>query len=202
MVNYFKKNYHKGSSDNTKIVNGNRRGSVTFPTDHDTKPEACADPSAPEGFLDKYLSHRWVVTYMCSLMFVALPMLQNCITMALVCMESNYIEPTSNKNLSKATNNISGKAETNVNIDINGSNLFLYCWFIKILCTSFLLKDLEHTFRGWRQKPGFDGGVLRVSFHSSDWRIPVRKIQRQESDDPHHSPPGRLLCSHTSRADL
>lgn len=110
-----------GSSDNTKIVNGNRRGSVTFPTDHDTKPEACADPSAPEGFLDKYLSHRWVVTYMCSLMFVALPMLQNCITMALVCMESNYIEPTSNKNLSKATNNISGKAETNIwNIRLEG----------------------------------------------------------------------------------
>lgn len=110
-----------GSSDNTKIVNGNRRGSVTFPTDHDTKPEACADPSAPEGFLDKYLSHRWVVTYMCSLMFVALPMLQNCITMALVCMGSNYIEPTSNKNLSKATNNISGKAETNIwNIRLEG----------------------------------------------------------------------------------
>lgn len=110
-----------GSSDNTKIVNGNRRGSVTFPTDHDTKPEACADPSAPEGFLDKYLSHRWVVTYMCSLMFVALPMLQNCITMVLVCMESNYIEPTSNKNLSKATNNISGKAETNIwNIRLEG----------------------------------------------------------------------------------
>lgn len=118
-------------------MNGNRRGSVTFPTDHDTKPEACADPSAPEGFLDKYLSHRWVVTYMCSLMFAALPMLQNCITMVLVCMESNYIEPTSNKNLSKATNNISGRAVTNVNIDINGSNLFLYCWFIKILWTSF-----------------------------------------------------------------
>lgn len=110
-----------GSSDNTKIVNGNRRGSVTFPTDHDTKPEACADPSAPEGFLDKYLSHRWVVTYMCSLMFAALPMLQNCITMVLVCMESNYIEPTSNKNLSKATNNISGKAETNIwNIRLEG----------------------------------------------------------------------------------
>lgn len=110
-----------GSSDNTKIVNGNRRGSVTFPTDHDTKPEACADPSAPEGFLDKYLSHRWVVTYMCSLMFVALPMLQNCITMVLVCMESNYIEPTSNKNLSKATNNISGRAETNIwNIRLEG----------------------------------------------------------------------------------
>lgn len=110
-----------GSSDNTKIVNGNRRGSVTFPTDHDTKPEACADPSAPEGFLDKYLSHRWVVTYMCSLMFVALPMLQNCITMVLVCMESNYIEPTSNKNLSKATNNISGRAVTNIwNIRLEG----------------------------------------------------------------------------------
>uniref|UniRef100_K1QS88 Sialin n=1 Tax=Magallana gigas TaxID=29159 RepID=K1QS88_MAGGI len=98
-----------------------RRGSVTFPTDHDTKPEACADPSAPEGFLDKYLSHRWVVTYMCSLMFVALPMLQNCITMVLVCMESNYIEPTSNKNLSKTTNNISGRAETNIwNIRLEG----------------------------------------------------------------------------------
>lgn len=99
---------------------------MTFPKDHDTKPEARADPSAPESFLDKYLSHRWVVTYMCTLLFVALPMLQNCITMVLVCMESNYIEPNFNKNLSKATNNISEIAETNVNIDINGSNIFFF----------------------------------------------------------------------------
>lgn len=82
---------------------------------------------------------------MCTLLFVALPMLQNCITMVLVCMESNYIEPNFNKNLSKATNNISEIAETNVNIDINGSNIFFFC-FIKILPTSFLFIDLEHTF--------------------------------------------------------
>lgn len=118
---------------------------MTFPKDHDTKPEARADPSAPESFLDKYLSHRWVVTYMCTLLFVALPMLQNCITMVLVCMESNYIEPNFNKNLSKATNNISEIAETNVNIDINGSNIYFF-FFIKILPTSFLFIDLEHTF--------------------------------------------------------
>lgn len=44
--------------------------------------------------------------------------------MVLVCMEFNYIELIFNKNLLKVMNNISGKVEINVNIDINGFNLF------------------------------------------------------------------------------
>lgn len=68
--------------------------------------------------------------------------------MVLVCMEFNYIELIFNKNLLKVMNNISGKVEINVNIDINGFNLFLYCWFIKILCIFLFLKDLEYMFGG------------------------------------------------------
>lgn len=68
--------------------------------------------------------------------------------MVLVCMEFNYIELIFNKNLLKVMNNISGKVEINVNIDINGFNLFLYCWFIKILWIFFFFKDLEYMFGG------------------------------------------------------
>lgn len=68
--------------------------------------------------------------------------------MVLVCMEFNYIELIFNKNLLKVMNNISGRVVINVNIDINGFNLFLYCWFIKILCIFFFLKDLEYMFGG------------------------------------------------------
>lgn len=74
---------------------------------------------------------------MCLFMFVVLLMFQNCIMMVLVCMEFNYIELIFNKNLLKVMNNISGRVVINVNIDINGFNLFLYCWFIKILWIFF-----------------------------------------------------------------
>lgn len=74
MVNYFKKNYYKGFSDNIKIVNGNRRGFVIFLIDYDIKLEVCVDFFVLEGFLDKYFFYCWVVIYMCFLMFVVLLM--------------------------------------------------------------------------------------------------------------------------------
>jgi hypothetical protein len=85
--------------DSTKsgdIPNGGKKGSVSFIKKFNEPPKVPvvvgSQGQSSEGCLEKYLSCRWVVTYMCFLVNAVIPMLQNCMTMVLVCMESNYRE--------------------------------------------------------------------------------------------------------------
>ncbi|XP_061196762.1 sialin-like [Saccostrea echinata] len=110
-----------------EVLNGSRRRSVSFTTNHDvtSKTPTIVNSSShhPEGLLDKYLSCRWVVTYMCTLVFVVVPMLQNCLSMVLVCMESNYKKSSIilKYNQSNTTNNITAPEEQSVwNIRLEG----------------------------------------------------------------------------------
>ncbi|XP_048762951.1 sodium-dependent phosphate transport protein 1-like isoform X1 [Ostrea edulis] len=84
------------STRSKDIANEGGKGSASFITNLDGTSNVPIPVGSPghlsEGFLDKYLSCRWVVTYMCCLVFAVLPMLQNCLAMVLVCMESNYRE--------------------------------------------------------------------------------------------------------------
>ncbi|XP_062574506.1 sialin-like [Saccostrea cucullata] len=109
------------------VLNGSRRGSISFTTNQDIASKPHVDVHSPhhhpEGPLGKYLSCRWVVTYMCTLVFVVVPMLQNCLSMVLVCMESNYKDTTNilKHNQSNTTNNMTAPEEKSVwNIRLEG----------------------------------------------------------------------------------
>ncbi|XP_062571560.1 sialin-like [Saccostrea cucullata] len=77
----------------TKQIHTNGRehqGSVTSFRNSSTAPLYSSKELLKQGLVEKYTSCRWMVTFSCFIIVTCSIMLRQCMSMAVVCMESNY----------------------------------------------------------------------------------------------------------------
>ncbi|XP_062574507.1 uncharacterized transporter slc-17.2-like, partial [Saccostrea cucullata] len=85
------------------------QGSVTSFRNSSTAPLYSSKELLKQGLVEKYTSCRWMVTFSCFIIVTCSIMLRQCMSMAVVCMESNYNAATNfadMRNYSNVTRNL------------------------------------------------------------------------------------------------
>ena len=116
------------SSDVSIYTNG-RNGSLIAARNSSTAPLYTPKELLKQSLIEKYTSCRWLVTFTCFITVTCSIMLRQCISMVVVCMESNYEAGQYDvmTNHSNATRN-----DTQSNMGVNISCSFSYITKLKI----------------------------------------------------------------------